>query len=258
MRFVALCSALAIRLAAQTAALDVAKADDVLKAARAALGANLATVHSLSLWGDDQRFSQTCKMTLTIDLSGRYLKEQSTLSSGGQVQRMGVGGDGAAPSGGGMPGDDGGPAFSLGLTEGFDGSSYWSRNGAGSSKDAFVGNFARYVLALTLSPPGGFGIAFTYGGRLESPHGTVDALEGRGPGDFLIHLYLDAKSHLPVTMVYHEGSQEIQLWLTDYKPEEGIRFPHTLAWLADGKPVEEFQIQHFKINPKLRPEKFRR
>lgn len=258
MRFIVLASALVIRLAAQPDATDAAKADEVLKAARAALGGKLAAVHSLAFWGDDQRGSQACKMALTIDLSGKYLKEQTTFSSGGQVQRMGVGGDGAALSGGGMPGDDGGPAFAIGPTEGFDGDSYWSRNGAGSGKDAFVAGFARYVLALTLSPPGGFGIAFTYGGRLESPHGTVDALEGKGPGDFAIHLYLDAKSHLPVTMVYHEGSQEIQLWLKDYKPEEGIRFPHTIAWLADGNPVEEFQIQHFKINPKLRPEKFRR
>jgi hypothetical protein len=46
--------------------------------------------------------------------------------------------------------------------------------------------------------------------------------------------------------------------LRDYKAEEGILFPHTIAWLADGNPVEEFQIQHFKINSKLRPEKFRR
>jgi len=254
MKSIALCCALAIRLAAQPAANDVAKADDVLKAARAALGAKLSTVQSLSLWGADRRGPQASEMAFTIDLSGKYLKEQSTLSSGGQIER--IGGDGAV--GGGMPGDDGGPGFSLSLIEGFDGDDYWARNGSGSGKRVFVGNFVRYVLALTLVPPAGFPVAFTYGGRLESPHGTMDALEGKGPDDFLIHFYLDAKTHLPVTMVYHEGAQEIQLWLTDYKPKEGIRFPHTIAWLADGNPVEQFQIQHFKINPKLRPQKFRR
>src|ERR1022692_831561 len=116
MRFIALCSVLAIRLAAQPAATGGGDAEDVLKAARAALGPKLSTVQSLSLWGADQRGSQASRMAFTIDLSGRYLKEQSTLASGGQVQRMGVGGDGAALSGGGMPGDDGGPALSLGLT----------------------------------------------------------------------------------------------------------------------------------------------
>ncbi|SPF36367.1 exported hypothetical protein [Candidatus Sulfopaludibacter sp. SbA4] len=254
MKVIALSAALAMRLAAQPAVNAVALADDALKAARAAIGAKLSTLQSLSLWGAYHRGPQASEMTLTIDLSGRYLKEQSTLSSGGQVER--VGGDGAV--GGGMPGDEGGPAFSLGLTEGYDGDDYWTRNGAGSGKSTFVANFVRYVVALTLSAPAGYPVAFTYGSRLDSPQGPLDALEGKGPGDFLIHLYLDAKTHLPVTMVYHQGGQEIQLWLKDYKAEEGIRFPHTMAWLSDGYLVEEFQIQHFKVNPKLRSDKFRR
>jgi hypothetical protein len=258
MRLIALCSVFAIRLAAQPGAGGVAQADDVLKAARTALGAKLSNVQSLSLWGADRRGPQANQMALTIDLSGKYLKEQSTLSTGGQVQRMGVGADGAGPSGGGMPGDDGGPAMALNLAEGFDGNDYWARNGAGSGKRAFVAAFVRYALAMTLSPPAAFPVSFTYGGRIESPKGTVFALEGKGPEDFLIHLYFDAKSYMPVTMVYHENGQEVQLWLTDYKLEEGVRFPHTMVWLADGNPMEEFQIQHFKINPKLRTERFRR
>jgi hypothetical protein len=258
MRLIALCTAFAIRLAAQPAADELAKADDVLKTARAALGAKLSTVQSLSLWGADRRGPQSGQMALTIDLSGKYLREQSSLSTGGQVQRMGMGADGAAASGGGMPGDEGGPAMAVSLSEGFDGDDYWARTGAGSGKHAFVAAFARYVLALTLSPPASFPVTFTYGGRLESSRGTMEALEGKGPDDFLIHLYLDAKTHLPATMVYHEGKTEMQLWMTDFRTEEGIRFPHLLAWLADGNPVEEFRIDHLKINPKLRPEKFRR
>ena len=254
MRLMALCCMLAIPLAAQTATSNAAKAEEVLKAARAALGARLSTVQSLSLWGTDRRGPQASEMALTIDLSGKYLKEQSTLASGGQIDR--VGGDGTVS--GGMPGDDGGPGLSLSLIEGFDGADYWTRNGTGSGKSLFIANFIRYTLALTLSPPAGFPIAFTYGGRLESPNGTVDALDGKGPGEWEVHLYLDAQTHLLVTMVYREGGMEYQLWLKDYRAVDGIRFPHTLAWLADGYPAEQFQIHHFKVNPRLRPEKFRR
>ena len=253
MKLAALCLVLAVSASAQPAN-SAARAEEILKSARAALGAKLSSVQTLSLWGTDRRGPQTSALALTIDFAGRYLKEQSTLSSGGQIERMG--GDGAV--GGGMPGDDGGPSFSLGLIEGFDGDDYWTRNGSGSGKSHFIETFVRYALALTLSPPSGFPVAFTYGSRLESPQGTVDALEGRGPGDFLIHLYLDAKTRLPATMVYHEGPLEIQLWLNDYRSEDSIRFPHTLLWMADGSPLEEFRIHHFKINPKLRPEKFRR
>ncbi len=258
MRLVAICSVLAIRLTAQPGPGGTAEADQVLKAARAALGAKLSSVQSLSLWGTDRRGPQANQMALTIDLSGKYLKEQSTLSTGGQIQRMGMGADGAGPSGGGMPGDEGGPAMALNLAEGFDGNDYWTRSGPGSGKQAFVSSLVRYVVALTLSSPAAFPVSFTYGGRIESPKGSVDALEGKGPDDFVIHFYFDAKSHMPVTMVFHDDKQEVQLWLTDYRSEEGIRFPHTMVWLADGHPMEEFQIQHFKINPKVRPEKFRR
>lgn len=254
MKAITVCCVFAIRLAAQPGTSGAAKADDILKTARAALGAKLSTIQSLSLWGADQRGPRASEMALTIDVSGKYLKEQSTLGTGGQIER--VGGDGAV--GGGMPGDDGGPGLSLSLIEGFDGADYWTRNGSGSGKRLFIDNFVRYTLALTLSPPAGFPIAFTYGGQLDSPNGPVDALEGKGPGDFVVHVYLDAKTHLLVTMVYHESEQEIQMWFKDYKAEDGIRFPHTVAWLADGYPAEQFQIQHFKINPKLRPEKFRR
>ncbi|HTS31915.1 MAG TPA: hypothetical protein VMH81_38860 [Bryobacteraceae bacterium] len=258
MRCIALCSVLAIRLAAQPGAGDAAKADEVLKAARAALGPRLSNVQSLSVWGADHRGLQSTQLALTLDLSGKCLKEQSSLSNGGQIQRMGLSADGAGPAGGGMPGDDGGPAMSLLLTEGLDGDDYWARNGVGSGKQPFINGFVRYVLAFTLSPPADFPVEFTYGGRIESPRGTVDALEGKGGGGFLVHLYLDAKDHLPVTMVYHDGGEETQLWLKDYKSEDGIRFPHTLVWIFDDTPVEEFQIQHFKVNPKLRPDKFRR
>jgi hypothetical protein len=248
MRFVALCFALTIRLSAQP------DAEEVLRTARAALGARLSSAQAISLWGAYRQGGRSSTIALTIDLSGKCLREQTTFSTGGQIQRTGS--EGVA--GGGMPGDDGGPAMSLNLTEGFDGDDYWARNGTGSGKQAFVHAFVRYVLALTLSPPANFPVSFRYGGRIESPRGVVDAIEGKGANGFLVHLYLDADGHMPMTMVYREGAEEIQLWLKDYRSEDGIRFPHTMTWMAGGEAVEELQIQHLKVNPKLRPVKFRR
>ena len=254
MRVIALCCALGVRLLAQPGISNAARADDLLKTARAVLGPKLATLEKLSLWGTDRRGRQANELALTFDLAGKYLEEQSTLGSGGQIERMG--GDGSLA--GGMPGDDGGPGLSLTLIQGFDGADYWTRNGSGSGKSRFIANCIRYVLALTLSPPAGFPVAFTYGDQLPSPDGMLDVLEGKGPGDFAVHLYLDSRTHLLVTMVYHENGEEFQLWTRDYRAEDGIRFPHALAWLADGYPVEEFKIHHFKVNPRVRPEKFRR
>jgi hypothetical protein len=104
-------------------------------------------------------------------------------------------------------------------------------------------------------------VTFAYAGRVESPDGMVDALEGKGPDDFLVHLFLDIKTHLPVMMQYIssvQGDQEIQLWFRDYKAEDGLLVPHSLTWFANGKLSEEFQVQRVKLNPKFKADKFQR
>jgi len=247
-------------------------AKEVLDSARAALGGpRLDAVQSLAVWGPDRHGAQSAMLALSIDLSGKFLRELSTFSSGGQVQRVGVTDDGAAAGAGGMPGDDGGPALIASTIEGLNGANYWARIPAGRSLNqdtpgpnaaarqrSFTDIFARFALAFTLSTPANFPVSFFYGGRLETPGGMADALDGIGPGDFTVRLFLDAKTHLPLMMNYRDGGRDVQLWLKDFRPEGGILFPHTVTWVADGDLMEEFQAQRFRINPKFRPEKFGR
>jgi hypothetical protein len=259
-------AAMALPLAGQPTA------QEVLAAARIALGGGkLAAAQSLAIWGPDRRGEQTGMLTLSIDLSGKFLKEQTDFSSGGQVQRVGVGEEGAAATSGGMPGDDGGPALVAATTEGLNGDNYWIRNPGSASVDgnalepaaaarkrSFIDSFARYALAFTLSAPANFPVTFVYAGRLETPGGMADGLEGVGPGDFTIRLFIDARTHLPLMMNYRDGGRDVQLWLKEYKPEGGILFPHAVTWVTDGNLTEEFQAHRFRVNPKFRPEKFGR
>ena len=67
-----------------------------------------------------------------------------------------------------------------------------------------------------------------------------------------------AKTHLPLMLNYLNGLQNVQMWLKDYKPEEGVLFPHTITWIANGNLSEEFQASKFKINPKFSDAKFQR
>lgn len=242
-------------------------AKEVLDSARAALGGpKLDSVHSLAVWGPDRHGAQSALLALSIDLSGRFLKELTTFSSGGQVQRAGVTEDGATAGAGGMPGDDGGPALVASASEGLSAGNYWSRTPPGRSsignlaarQRIFTDIFARFTLAFTLSPPANFPVSFVYGGRLETPGGMADALDGIGPGDFGVRLFIDAKTHLPLMMNYRDSGRDVQLWLKDYRSESGILFPHTVTWVADGELMEEFQAQRFRVNPKFRPEKFGR
>lgn len=247
-------------------------AHELLDSARAALGGSkLDGVQALKVWGPDRHGAQNAMLELSIDLSGKFLKEITTFSSGGEVQRVGITDDGASPGSGGMPGDDGGPALVAGRTEGLNGDNYWAWTPAGKSFDgnaldpataarkrSFIDIFARFALAFTLSPPANFPVSFVYGGRLETPGGLADALDGIGPGDFSVRLFLDAKTHLPLMMNYRDSGRDVQLWLKDYKSEGGILFPHAITWVADGDLMEEFQAQRFRINPRFRPEKFGR
>jgi hypothetical protein len=247
-------------------------AQEVLETARAALGGNkLAAVRSLVVWGPDRRGAQNLMLTLSMDFSGKFLREQTSFSSGGQVPRVGIGEDGAAAASGGMPGDDGGPALVAGSTEGLSGDNYWTRipgsgradgnalePAAAARKRSFIDSCARYALAFTLSAPANFPVSFVYAGRVETPGGTADGLEGIGPGDFQVRLFIDTKTHLPLMMNYRDGGQDVQLWLKDYRPEGGILFPHAVTWVTDGDLTEEFQAQRFRVNPKFRPEKFQK
>jgi hypothetical protein len=266
MKGLLLCVAIALPLGAQPTA------NDILAVARAALGGSkLSGVRSVSVWGPDKRGGQAGEVALSMDLAGKFLREQTSLANGGEIQKMGMTEDGAGSVGGGMPGDDGGPALGLNLAEGLNGPDYWVKNAAGpmatggapeaaaaARKRAFIESFARYALAFTLAPPANFPIAFTYAGQVEAPNGMADAIEGKGPNGFLVHLFVDAKTHLPLMMNYLNGAEDVQLWLRNYKTEEGVTLPHTLTWITNGNLTEEFQAQRFKINPKYPAAKFQK
>lgn len=258
----------ALPLAAQPSA------NDILAVSRAALegktGAKkLATIQSLSVWGPDRRAGSATEMALSAELAGKFLREQTVLGSGGEVQRTAIGEDGAIMVSGGMPGDEGGPAFSMVTAEGLNGDVYWAKLSSGAvqggaetiaatRKQAFIRSYALYMLAFTLTPPVNFPMTFTYGGQVEAPGGMADGIEGKGPNGFLVHLFVDSKTHIPVMLNYLNGTQNVQMWLKDYKAEEGVLFPHTITWIANGSLAEEFQAQKFKINPKFAPARFQR
>jgi hypothetical protein len=247
-------------------------AHDILAAARAALGGGKVTaIQSISVWGPDQRGGEAGEVALSMELTGKFLREQTSLANGGQITKMGMGEDGVGSVGGGMPGDDGGPALGLHVAEGLNGGDYWVKNAAGPATDsntpeaaaatrkrAFLESFARYAIAFTLSPPVNFPVAFTYAGQVEAPGGMADAIEGKGPNGFLIHLFIDAKTHVPLMINYLNGQHDVQMWLRNYKAEDGILLPHAMTWITDGNPTEEFQAQRFKINPRFPAGRFQK
>src|SRR5271156_1249696 len=130
MKFFWLCAAMALPLSAQPTA------NDILAVARAALGGNkLAGIQSVFVWGPDKHGGQAAEVAMSLELSGRFLREQTSLANGGEITKMGMGEDGVGSVGGGMPGDDGGPALGLNLAECLSGGDYWVKNAAGAVVD---------------------------------------------------------------------------------------------------------------------------
>jgi hypothetical protein len=242
---------------------------DLLKAARAAIGGGEPkTIQSLAISGAYRRGPQSSMMALSMDLSGKFLEEHTTFSNSGEVQRMGMTEDGPGNVGGGMPGDSGGPSLNTNVMEGLNGEIYWSKSGAGGTtssgnealKSSFRRIFVRYAVAFALTPPENFPVTFAYMGRVESPDGLIDTLEGKGGDNFQVRLFLNIKTHLPMMIQYlssQQGLQEVQLWLRDYKAEDGLLVPHSLTWFTNGKLTEEFQVQRVKLNPRFPANKFK-
>jgi hypothetical protein len=150
--------------------------------------------------------------------------------------------------------------------------------------------YLRYWLIYTLTPPSGMPVSFTYGGEAESPDGKAWIIDAAGPDQFSLRVFIDQQSYLPL-MATWRGSQAVrtmvrrvqgagpaevkagvpslpempkprevafQLRLSEYAKYGGVLLPKVMTLAADGKPAEEFEIKSAKINPNLKPEKFRK
>ena len=51
---------------------------------------------------------------------------------------------------------------------------------------------------------------------------------------------------------------EIQVLISDYKPEGGLLLPHRFARAAGGATFDETEITAYKINPPLKPQSFKK
>lgn len=153
--------------------------------------------------------------------------------------------------------------------------------------------FVRYTLAMLLTAPPSFQLAFSYVGEAVAADGRADVIEAKMADGLTLRLFLDRTTHRPLMMSYRgavsrmvtkkstasspadidkvikekqkenpaETAQrpetDIQLSLSDYRSVGGIMLPHRLTRSADGKVYEELEIAKFKLNaPELKPQSF--
>ena len=155
---------------------------------------------------------------------------------------------------------------------------------------------ARYVLSLLLASTAATPLELAYGGEAEAPDGKAFAITAKGPNGFAATLFVDQTTYYPLMLSFrstapqfsmvqkqasvgHGGGHEqiedalkdakeksaapakqadFQLSFGDYRVIDGIRLPHHITKAVDGQVNEEIEIAGYKINPAMKPEKFKK
>jgi hypothetical protein len=267
------------------------KAADLLAQARAALGGEkpLAKVQGLSCAGTLQRLAGDRQiggeLTLDLQLPDKMLRSESISPMGDGalvVTDQGINGDAVlrraktlnAPAGMiiRMPPP---PA------PGSDAEAQALRNSRAE--------MARLTVALLLVAPPSLPLEFAYAGEAEAADGKADVLNVKGPASFVAQLFLDKATHRPLMLSYKgvapqirvqtqrgpapDGADahgrgddgaaagappvvDINMFLDDYKPVDGLMLPHHITRAVDGKTNEEWTFTSIKVNPSFKPDTF--
>lgn len=141
---------------------------------------------------------------------------------------------------------------------------------------------SRLLLAWVMSPTvGGLPLEFSYVGVAKAEDGEADVIDARTTtASFAARLFFDKQTHRLLMLSYrgrapralalkpgssgdikkalNTSDSELQLRFADYRTVSGIQLPHLITHAADNQDYQEWRLKSFKVNPSLKPEKFRK
>ena len=180
-----------------------ARADEILKQARAAIGGErLEKLEALYINGQYRRVFGDRQMAgdreISIALPNKYLVEDS-MNPGGlstaMINTRGLNGERAwsgSSGGGGMVFRMSGPG----------GAQLSPEQMEASLRRIFQAEFMRYVLAITLAAPASSALEYKYAGESDVDGEQADVLDVTGPDNFSARIFFDKKNHLPLLLSY--------------------------------------------------------
>jgi hypothetical protein len=152
---------------------------------------------------------------------------------------------------------------------------------------------ARLLLGILGSTPSTFPVTCTHAGTAEAADGKADVIDVKGPDNFAVRLFLDTQTHLPLMLTYmapeprimmatadrrspNEAAErerieaertlaesappkmiEYRLFFSDYQDVGSLFLPHRIARGTAARTTEEWVVTSYKINPALKPERFK-
>ena len=190
---------------ASAAFADDARAQEILKQARQAIGGDeqLQKIQGLQIIGQYRRVFGERQMggdrEISILLPNKYLVEDA-MNAGGlstaMINTRGLNGDkawsGNSGGGGGMIFRMAGPGGQQASPEQME----------AMLRRIYNAEFSRYLLAMILTPPPSFAVEYKYAGESDVEDAKADVIDVSGPDNFAVRVFFDKSSHLPLLLSY--------------------------------------------------------
>ena len=193
-----------VLLSAPAALADDARAQQILKQARQAIGGEeqLQKIQGLQVKGQYRRTFGDRQMggdrEISILLPNKYLVEDA-MNSGGlstaMINTRGLNGDKAwsgNSGGGGMVFRIMGPGGQQASPEQME----------EMQRRMYSAEFSRYLLAMILTPPPALAVEYKYAGESEVEDAQADVIDVSGPDNFAVRVFFDKQSHIPLLLSY--------------------------------------------------------
>jgi len=195
-----------VLLSAPTAlANDDARAQEILKQARQAVGGDeqIQKIQNLQINGKYSRVIGDRQMggdrEISISLPNKYLVEDA-MNTGGlstaMINSRGLNGDkawsGSSGGGGGMVFRIAGPGGQQASPEQME----------EMLRRIYTAEFSRYLLAIILTPPPSLAVEYKYAGESDVEDAQADVIDVSGPNNFAVRVFFDKKSHMPLLLSY--------------------------------------------------------
>jgi len=184
---------------------DDARAQEILKQARQAIGGDeqLQKIQGLQINGQYRRMFGDRQMggdrEISISLPNKYLVEDA-MNTGGLSTAMinfrGLNGDKAWS---GNSGGGGGMVFRIAGPGGQQASPEQMEE---MLRRIYTAEFSRYLLAIILTPPPSLTVEYKYAGESDVEDVQADVIDVSGPNNFAVRVFFDKKSHMPLLLSY--------------------------------------------------------
>ena len=152
-------------------------------------------------------------------------------------------------------------------------------------------DFTRLALGMFAASFPSYPLTFTYVAEAEAPQGKADVLEGKGPNNFTVRLFISRDTRLPLMVTWTapagrgapggrgvppaaqgtapgaaggrgapagaaSAPPENRLYFADYRDVDGMQFPFRLRRAVGADTIEETTFDRYKVNSKIDPRRF--